>query len=431
MKNIFAILIVLSLLLFPRLGMVDYSVVALLIFNLSLIIFGKKDSLRPWTSEGKRSVYLLLGAALLFSGSFIFHTFHSLNLNAYYFFRVMRGLVIFVMVYDIFRRLEINFTSVIQSILIACFLHTLICYFQIFSSGSIQEAARSLNLMTSDRGFSYRAFGLSVGYDMAGIMVALGHFCAIILFEMGILNLIVFSIIEALFIGALLFTSRTGIVLALFLPSMFYLLARPSFVELLKRLILLGAIATVSTTLTVKALEWKSNFVANNVARMAEEPFKNLARGKGFTTESTQDTFLNHYFFNIKGKELLTGNPNYVFQDSFGFKTDVGVIQIINGHGLLGLIGFALVIAWPLLIDGRPIRMKKFSGEDGLTLSIAICLSLGVLGTSLKGPYLMSRQFYDATTVIVAAYLISRRHSSSQNHVLDTKFRMANAFRTR
>ncbi len=403
----------------PRYGLIDWSWAYALSGCLILIMF--LSSLNFVLEE--ILIILMCLAVLVLSALQI-----SLNglgdvSSLYYPARAARSLVVLIFAKLVIDRFSsrLSATDLLMSLLLVGIPHFLAIFLQRMPYLGLNDIGALMNLQeVADPRGGWRSIGLSTGNDLAGVLVTLFGFLAVIILLMSQqsswINKFFCWIILIAWVPALLVTSRTGQVTLLFgLLIMVFIIPRIQLVTLVKMANLYLVWLMPIFTSACVALYFYGGQNIKYAIHVTVEPLRRAMQGYGISTGSSDDMLKNHYRLPPFDWSVLTGDISRTFQEVGVMVSDVSYVQILNALGLIGLLGIlicSLSLIVVALLNLRSSRDQSVKQTAAVVVISGVVIMIG----SLKGPYLFSRQLFDfwliATAMLSTVFLRSSQISA-------------------
>lgn len=385
----------------PKIGFLDISLLAMMVhFGLAL------SSGMNW-----RGLNLNLDRRLIVAFLFIFLLFilslFSFFLNgAYVFdeqflFKPIRLLLILLIYALIINQRELNFESILTSIMLASLINAAVIYIQYYgsfigiSSTFLQNPNFSEAVITP-----YRKAGMMSGFPVAGLLSFCGSMiCFHFYLKFNKLKYLTLYVI----IGLTCFiTARTALML-FFVGTTFYI-----FILVFKKR-KVGAFA-LFVAIFVVALGYVSNSDNEVIVKTKEKMFANIINyvNTGDANDySTNDLLRNHYVFPSDFETFMFGNS--IPSDQNIVNTDVSFFRITWNNGFLSMLVYVFAYFYIWIASYKNVR------QDYLSRIITSVIFTGIFVSNFKGFYFFSRVIGDITILL---FLVGVCKNNIKNRVL-------------
>ncbi|UPK81195.1 hypothetical protein LW139_00280 [Proteus vulgaris] len=382
-NSIFIFLIILSLIYFPKIGVLDFTV--FLLAPLSLFLFiTKKIHIK------KEIIFATIILLLIQSYVIITSTVNGVFISNVVLIPI-RNIIIIISLYIIILYYKLNFDKFIKIILYALLINTILIFIQFIlhlNFGIIdylynpQFPLEMINTV--------RKPGYFTGYPVAGFISNMGAIFSIYIYSNN--KKLIYINIYILFFITSLITARTALLFnILILPFVILSLNKRHFFYLI-------IICITSVSLFVIY----SNNYTIAIFNKFKVVFEFLIEQKG--DHSTNDLIKNHYKL-----------PNDLLTFSFGNAldpqefSDVGYVQAIFKGGMT-LFTITLFFYFYLFTSIFK-SISKNKKDMFFILSIILCF----IFYNFKGPYLLSRTVGDFIIIIFTSLLVYKA-SKNENH---------------
>ena len=361
------IFIIPFLLLFPKLGFFDIGVLALFIF--SLLKGNRIFKVDPFA----------ISILLIILISFLSAIYNGGVITPEFIFKPIRVLLVY---YSVTTLTNIDYGDVVKGIIVAVLINSLMMYIQFISE--MYGFQVYYNPEFIDRfDIVYRQPGFYSGYPEHSIITA----CALILSYRQYKKLFYICILIA--VPSLLLSGRTGIY-ALLVGVSIHLI----FLSFRKPKLLIYLVSVLfSIYLTLNLIKLLEEYISPQVIFAVEHillPIQGILSDSGRLGDySTDDLINNHYILPDGWGDLLIGNSLPPFEG--GVRSDVSLIRIIFGNGVLSLVLYLFCFVF---LSRYMILSDKLKINESLIIIFIFLVAI------LKGPFLFSRVVGDVFIIL-------------------------------
>lgn len=409
-KIIFITVIFFSLFLLPRINNIDYSSLLIAFLGLIALVIRLKDKFFKIDNFEIFSTFLLI---IVFINTLVFSNY-KISEDWYYFLRITRSYFLFYIIYILTIKFQINQKNTFRLFWSVGLIHILLVLFQYFSIGNLKLFFLSLNPVYNEyiNPSEYlnvlvgglRVKGIMMGFDGAGILIAIWSALSIYLFKNKFLKLS-FLVIG---LGVSFLTSRTGILLTgiVFSIYIFFLIKQKSIVLISLVILLISS----TCTLVFKYSDKNSALITKTMPFMLEGLVEYKKSGQ-FKIASLQDTLFNHSNvpisdFSLFGKpEKQKPSPDNIIKSAT--QSDIGYIQLIGNVGVIGMIIVLIAL-------GREVFLSY--KESKTLFDCRIILIFLILIANIKGPYFFGRLIFDILIILFAFRVF--KESEKESYIL-------------
>lgn len=317
--------------------------------------------------------------------------------------RILVTINIYILVMNIYK-----IKDILRYSLIIIIINIIVMANEFVFSSSVRPFLLNINLFFDPNfnllfDITYRARGLFLGYDSAGIFLG---FSATLLMYLSIkywkkpkLSILILSLIA---IGLTISSSRTGLLVS-FLGQLALV---PYWIKNLNKRILSIFIKFIPILCIAIVIFSNVNFTneeeqnINNAFDHAFELFSNYKKNQSISTVSTDDLIQNHYFINLHGIEVLIGQNKGIFGQD-GIPSDVGYVQALHQFGVIGFILFHMPFLIFLYFRFKELRFQNISNTN---YALLMYISLTILIINLKGSYIYTKSIF--LLIMIFAYVL-------------------------
>lgn len=380
---------VVMFLLLPKIGLIDFSVLALIMAYLTSCKFF-------FVRYNRQFLLILFLWLLAFIVAIISYLYH-LSIHSEILFKPLRQIAILFLLYGVFSNRRVDVVKLLSAILIACSINSLFVLIQ-YALDFLYPGQDFSYLYNPnfDQGLdvSFRKPGLYAGYPTSGNMSLFGVLIAIYLMvkNASVTNLFFFMVCFV----TLFLSSRMSLLIGC-LAIFSYLLYLSLFYPRVRYFTLYTAILLFG----VVFLSFESGFVNPVTIEIMFEVFINASEGRG--TQSGTALLASYSYPVDYISTLLVGNGSENNADN-GRNVDAGVQTVLFTGGVFSLLIYHFLFCYYCLLCGR---LPYFLNKESL-LFLILFASLFV--SNFKGVFLFGRGPGDVLALISIYYLSVNRN---------------------
>lgn len=404
---IFITVIFFSLFLLPRVNNIDYSSILIALLGLIALVIRLKDKFFKIDNFEIFSTFLLI---IVFINTLVFCNY-KIGEDWYYFLRITRSYFLFYIIYILIVKFQTNQKNILKLFWSVGLIHILLVLLQYFTIGKQKLFFLSLNpvynefinpseyLNTLVGGL--RVKGIMMGFDGAGILIAIWSVLSLYLFK----NIFLRLSLLMLAVGTSFLTSRTGVLLTgiVFIIYLILLIKQRSLIFIATVFLITSSISVI----TYKLIDKNSTLLSKTMPFMLEGIVSYQKSGQ-FKIESLEDTLFNHSNVPISdlsffGKpEKQKPSPDNKIKKAT--QSDIGYIQLIGNIGVFGFILLLIVIVREAILSFK---------ESKTFFDYRIILIFLMLIANIKGPYFFGRLIFDIIIILFAFRVFKKSEKES------------------
>lgn len=406
-KFIFITVIFFSLFLLPRVNNIDYSSLLIALLGLIALVIRLKDKFFKIDNFEIFSTFHLI---IVFINTLVFSNY-KIGEDWYYFLRITRSYFLFYIIYILIVKFQTNQKNILKLFWSVGLIHILLVLLQYFTIGKQKLFFLSLNpvynefinpseyLNTLVGGL--RVKGIMMGFDGAGILIAIWSVFSLYFFKNIFLRLSLLMIA----MGTSFLTSRTGLLLTgiVFIVYLILLIKQRSLILIAFIVLIISSASFVIS----KHIDKNSTLLTKTMPFMLEGLVSYQKSGQ-FKISSLEDTLFNHSNvpisdLSIFGKpEKQKPSPDNIIKSAT--QSDIGYIQLIGNVGVVGMI-------FVLLALGREAFLSH--KESKTFFDYRIILIFLILIANIKGPYFFGRLIFDILIILFAFRVFKKSEKES------------------
>ncbi|PTP29384.1 hypothetical protein [Vibrio splendidus] len=387
---IFSIFLSLFLVL-PKIGIVDLTIIPLILVFFYQIIKGKLYFKFSWPIYYALLIVVFISFWAIFSSLINHGSFYSEFL-----FKPFRVIVVLLLLNFNFQLYDNEklVSIVINSIIIAATINAMVVLIQYFNG--VTGFGDPLFLKSSafgDLDTPYRKPGITAGYPVTGMLSLFGVLCSFWMYYVNRKSVIYFLSFSLSLFGLLLGARTTLLIFFLFSPILFIWVAR-----LNKAKFTFLSIVVIGFILYIISQYFINDYIKGTVDVMFANFFNYFSTGDALDY-SSKDLVENHYKLPISIKDIVFGNS--LPPRLSPVNTDVSYIRIWWSNGIIGLL---LYLSHVLLL----LYTALSSSIDKGSKVFILLMFTSVIIASFKGPFIFSRMSYDILIMLALAVFSSK-----------------------
>lgn len=394
----FLYLLFLSIFLLPRINGIDYSSILMALLG-SVAIYYRFSKNKQVISNFEKGMIVFLG--MVFVNTLYFCNF-KFNEDWYYFLRILRSYFLFYIIfgYTIFFKIEPK--KIMKQCWVIGLIHLLLVLFQYFANDNLKIFFLSLNpvynSLINPAEFQnvlvggVRVKGVMMGFDGAGVLIAIWAMLSMSLFKSNRPRLIIITIS----VMASFLTSRTGVLLTSQVLILYLFITAKDNIKFFLKTIFYFFTLSLFGYVLVTSVGKDTNLTKKTLPFMLEGLISYEKSGR-FKIASLEDTLFNHTVV-LKSDLTLFGRPEKqkpapgnIIKNAT--QSDVGYIQLL---GNIGMVGFLVVLS---VLFKEVLNAYK---ETHTIFDLRILLILLIMVANIKGPYFFGRLIFDFIVIIIA-----------------------------
>lgn len=385
----------------PKVG--GYIDTSILVGGFSVLIFSFKKDI---TFNKKFVGYIFTLGSLLIYVPLIMLLNGSFDIAI--FGRYVRSMISLIAIWTVVSKVNSSFNTIKSSIIIVLAMHALVVILTTVVNPQWQEYIRWFNGYQK-KIHDLRSTGLMLGFDMSGLLCNIGFLMVATSLVKGKM-LYFYRFLMAIFVFAVLFTSRFSIItmLILMIIFIFYFLrsGRKRFEVVFCTLFII--ITSVPVTILLLSTTSVGTQYLNDLYLL----FPDMASLSNKFVSSYNNTDLDSTLGNNFNFSTLS-NLQIFFGAGIGAGQDPGYTKIIFSIGIIGVIlsiSWYTVILKDMLKMGRHLKKEnnKFYQKSFVQINIVIiCMYLIVIFLSFKNNYYFTGTYFELFILeVVLAYRI-------------------------
>ncbi len=382
-------MVIISLILLPKIGLIDLSVIPLGIYSLFIILKFKKFILT------KDIIIILVLWLMLFLLALLSLNYYG-NISYEILFKPIRQIVIIVCLSSILMKLDYTVDDILKLVLVAASINSIVIILQ-YLLEMLNITNNFLIMPSFDENFrvAFRKPGLYSGYPPAGMMAIIGITISLYFVKKNIK--VIFIVTFILSTAALMLTSRMALLIGLL--YMFILIPYVSFPKK-KNFYMMSSVIILLIFVVYVLIAGK--VLHHDTINVMFELFLNIINGDGIQTNSST-ALIDSYLDNIPiyVSTILLGNGLTIKSD-LGLTIDSGIHVVLFGGGLIAL--YLYIVQYFLYLR---IAINSIFNNFSLVV-LYLLLFLLVFVSNTKGAYLFGRGPGDVILLLVISAHIYR-----------------------
>lgn len=387
-KRILSLILILAAFLFgPKIGVIDLSILFLIIFTSIYFAITKKLVL------SREAIFLYTIGIIALGWTLLIFMF-SENSDVYPVARTLRAFIStvigFALIYSISRRYNYSEKELLHAVCLVLSLNAIVVLLQIIIPETQQLFSQ---IWGFDKKFaSYRAFGLTAGYDTAGYLNVIGFVTAILLKIKS--NEYKYNYLIALFFISTLLTSRSSMALLLFTSIMILFYSFYKF-DIKKRYLFIPIILLFIIAKYIVIPIFMSTFGGGG---LLNNSFL-LEVATNYSSTDIEKSYSALWYFPF-GINLIIGVGQNI-------ASDVGYVMIVWMNGLVMLFLALVFYIVPVLY----VYHKKKSINHSYIYFLLVFVTFVIIVGNLKNLYFFSRNYHELYIAIAATYFAVKNKS--------------------
>lgn len=380
-------IVIISLILLPKIGIVDLTIIPLSLYSLFLFFKERKLILSKFLLG---ILFLWLTIFLLALFTFLYHGQVSIEVI----FKPLRQIILILLLCYVLLYKKYNIEDIFKILLIASLINSVIVVLQyIFHLVGISDDFLMIGGFNDEINVVFRKPGLFSGYPPAGMLAVVGLILSFYFIKYKYSIKYILTLLISM--SALILTSRMALMIGLLflviLVPITILKGKKQFFSLLSIPFIIG--------FTLFYLIY-NQILHHDTVNVMFEIFINLLNGNGLASASGS-ALVDSYLENSPQfiSTILIGNGLNIKSD-IGLTIDSGVQIILFNAGLISLFLYHLVF---VLIFVKTISLSKFDKKYLLYIMLIFAL---IFISNFKGGFLFGRTTGDALLVIFIGKII-------------------------
>jgi hypothetical protein len=389
MKSYIVLTFITLFILAPKIGMIDYSALFLLV---AYFMTGEIFPIR-FDNRLNRIIALWFLTIIIALLTKILYS----DMTMFFIIKPIRQIFIIILLSKILLNKNIDYKHMEKVFVLAAFINGCIIISQYFLHIYHIDDNFMIYGFNEEINVIYRKPGTFSGYPVAGMVSLFG---LIVLLELNTFSKNIFrTILIIVMIASVILTSRM-VLIFLFMYMIYYFISKSP-----KKSIMI--LLTISLSILIFQIYEIEDILPKDTYRVMFEPFINYSNSLGFSTDSGSNLLDSYKEWPQKYSTILIGNGRYIKSDN-NMTVDSGPQVLFFGGGL-----FYLLFVHVIYILYFKLGVSAASTKEKITLVI---LFLFLFVSSLKGNYMFSRGQSDMLTFLTLSIFYKNR--SSNKHIV-------------